>query len=261
MNLKLTHPNLNKYSSNSQRIRVLTEHWVNNNMYCPNCSNPVLNEFPNNKPVADFFCSNCLEEYELKSKNGKIGKKVLDGSYSSMITRINSTNNPNFFFLSYNNSSMEIENFILIPKHFFIPTIIEQRKPLAQNARRAGWVGCNINISAIPKLGKIFIVQNSCVQKQSDVAKMWERSLFLRKSTIESKGWLLEILNCIDLINQNEFDLKDVYKFEPYLKKKFPNNSFIKAKIRQQLQLLRDRGIIHFKGNGKYNKIISIQNN
>ena len=32
-------------------------------------------------------------------------------------------------------------------------------------------------------------------------------------------------------------------------------NNFIKDKIRQQLQLLRDRGLIEFKGNGNYKKI------
>ncbi|MCD4731173.1 MAG: hypothetical protein K8R74_11255 [Bacteroidales bacterium] len=257
MNLKLTHPDLSKYKSNSQRIRVLTEHWVDSNMYCPNCENTELNDFSNNKPVADFFCSNCCEEYELKSKQGKLGKKVIDGAFQSMIKRITSANNPNFFFLSYNNSSMEVENFILIPKHFFIPNIIEQRKPLAENARRAGWVGCNIVLTGIPKLGKISIIQNSKIINRSEVTNKWNKSFFLRNSIIESKGWLIDVLNCIDKIEQTNFTLKDVYKFENDLKKKYPNNSFIKDKIRQQLQLLRDQGIIAFTSRGNYKKMTS----
>jgi hypothetical protein len=39
------------------------------------------------------------------------------------------------------------------------------------------------------------------------------------------------------------------------LKKKFPYNENIKAKIRQQLQYLRDDGLIEFIGDGKYRKI------
>ena len=35
---------------------------------------------------------------------------------------------------------------------------------------------------------------------------------------------------------------------------KHPNNNNIRAKIRQQLQQLRDRGIISFLGNGRYQK-------
>ena len=86
------------YSSLAQRIRVMTEHWVNRSAFCPNCGH-VLSQFGNNKPVADFYCGNCSEEYELKSKNGSVGKKIVDGAYSSMITRLLSDNNPNFFFL------------------------------------------------------------------------------------------------------------------------------------------------------------------
>lgn len=258
MNLKLFHPDINKYSSASQRIRVLSESWVNTNMYCPSCKNPHLNDFSNNKPVADFYCSSCEEEYELKSKNGNLGKKVVDGAFQSMITRITSTKNPNFFFLTYNKNSLEVVNFILIPKHFFVPDIIEKRKPLAANTRRAGWIGCNINLSSIPELGKIFIVHNSRIANKAFVTKMWKRSLFLRKSTFETKGWLLDILNCIDKFEQDNFTLNDVYKFENDLKIKYPKNNFIKDKIRQQLQKLRDHGVIEFKGKGKYKKLITI---
>jgi type II restriction enzyme len=46
--------------------------------------------------------------------------------------------------------------------------------------------------------------------------------------------------------------LKEVYAFTSYLKTKHPNNNFIEDKIRQQLQVLRDKGFLEFKGNGKY---------
>ena len=38
-------------------------------------------------------------------------------------------------------------------------------------------------------------------------------------------------------------------------KSKYTNNNFIKDKIRQQLQVLRDQGIIEFNGRGNYKKI------
>jgi hypothetical protein len=37
-----------------------------------------------------------------------------------------------------------VENVILIPRFAFPLSAIEKRKPLAETARRAGWVGCNI---------------------------------------------------------------------------------------------------------------------
>ena len=57
------------------------------------------------------------------------------------------------------------------------------------------------------------------------------------------------------MIQKDSFSLEDVYKFEEKLKIKFPNNNFIKDKIRQQLQVLRDKGIIEFQSRGKYKKI------
>jgi type II restriction enzyme len=46
-----------------------------------------------------------------------------------------------------------------------------------------------------------------------------------------------------------------VYQFEKQLAAKHPENNHIKDKIRQQLQMLRDKGIIGFNGRGHYRKI------
>ena len=159
MNLALNVNLAYGYKNNSQIARLLTENWVLNNCYCPNCGTLPLNEFENNRPVADFYCNNCKEEFELKSKNGKLSKTITDGAYSTMIERINSENNPNFFFLTYT-KSWTVDNFLIIPKQFFIPEIIIKRPPLAETAQRAGWIGCNIDISKIVDIGKVFLVKN-----------------------------------------------------------------------------------------------------
>lgn len=54
-----------------------------------------------------------------------------------MIERIQAVNNPNFFFLQYAKPSLLVENFFIVPKHFFLPELIEKRKPLAATAQRA----------------------------------------------------------------------------------------------------------------------------
>ena len=59
----------------------------------------------------------------------------------------------------------------------------------------------------------------------------------------------------IDKMPNQEFKLSDVYKFENSFQEKFPNNNFVKDKIRQQLQVLRDKGILQFLGNGGYKRI------
>ena len=240
------------YSSRSQRVRVMTEHWVNRSVFCPNCGG-VLSQFGNNKPVADFYCKNCSEEYELKSKNGNVGKKIVDGAYSTMIARLVSENNPNFFFLTYNKLNFEIQDFMTIPKYFFVPDIIEQRKALNPSARRAGWIGCNIVMSNIPEFGKIFYVQNGVSKSRDEVLEKWSKTQFVKSThNIEAKGWLLDVLVCVERIKKKEFSLNDVYAFEAHLQAKHPSNHRIKEKIRQQLQVLRNKGVIEFLGRGQY---------
>lgn len=243
---------VNNYSSNSQRIRVLTENWALENIFCPSCGGNI-NEYENNKPVADFYCKNCSEDYELKSKKDKMGKKIVDGAYSTMIERLQSDSNPNFFFLNYNKNSLNISNFIVIPKHFFTPEIIEKRKPLSSTAKRAGWVGCNILLETIPQSGKIFYIKDSKVQSKNEIIDNWNKTLFLKENkNLDSRTWILDIINCIEKINKKDFSLSEIYQFENYLKLKHPNNNNIQAKIRQQLQILRDKEFLEFLSRGKY---------
>lgn len=240
------------YSSNSQRIRIMTEYWVGNSIFCPNCGSH-LTSFRNNSPVADFYCDCCSEEYELKSKKGNMGSTIVDGAYSTMIERLVASNNPNFFFLTYNKSTFEIRNFLTIPKYFFVPNIIQRRKALSPTARRAGWIGCNIVISNIPEIGKIFYVQNGIAKSKNEVLDRWSKTEFVKGAhNIEAKGWLLDVLVCVEKIKKTEFSLEDVYAFEAYLKAKHLLNNNVKAKIRQQLQFLRDKDVIEFVGRGQY---------
>lgn len=254
MNLNLNTKLAEGYSSNSQIARILTENWVKENSYCPCCGELPLIEFDNNKPVADFYCKKCREQFELKSKNGKLSSTITDGAYSTMIQRINSNENPNFFFLTHT-KDWSVDNFLIIPKQFFTTEIIIKRKPLTDSARRAGWVGCNIDISSIAEAGKVFLIKNSTLIPRDIVEDSFKKTLFLREKNTESKGWILDIMTCVDLIKKQSFTLEDIYTFEERLKLKYPNNNFIKDKIRQQLQILRDKGFIEFTTRGNYRKI------
>lgn len=241
------------YTSTSQKMRVLTENWVDSSIYCPNCGHFEIENYPNNKPVADFYCTNCKEDYELKSKKDSIGSKIVDGAYSTMIDRLQSNNNPNFFFLNYNLADYTIKNFLVIPKHFFVPEIIEKRKPLATTARRAGWTGCNILLQSIPQTGKIFYVRDGHIEPKESVLSEWQKTLFLREEKeISAKGWLLDIMRSIEKLGKHEFTLDDVYACEAELQKLHPENKHIKDKIRQQLQVLRDKGYLDFVSRGFY---------
>lgn len=253
MKLHLNNKLAENYKSPSQITRILTEHWVDKYIFCPNCGNFNIDKYPNNQPVADFFCSNCKEDYELKSKKTNIGTKVVDGAYQTMIKRLQSNNNPNFFLLSYNLQNYKVQNFLVIPKHFFIPEMIEKRKPLALTARRAGWIGCNILLKSIPEAGKIFFVKDSKIELKEKVLVKWRKTFFLQNEIeIKAKGWLLDIMKCIDSIRKKDFSLAEIYSFENELSIKYPKNHHVKDKIRQQLQVLRDKGYLEFSNRGNY---------
>jgi len=256
MNLSFDKKLADGYTSQSQKIRVLTEHWVNNQIFCPNCGRLDIDKYGNNKPVADFFCSSCKEDYELKSKKETIGNKIVDGAYGTMIERLQSSHNPNFFLLNYNLQNLDVLNFLVIPKHFFVPEIIEKRKPLSKIARRAGWVGCNILLQGIPQTGKIFFVKNRHVEPKGKVLANWKKTIFLREEKqISARGWLLDTMRAVEKLAKHEFILDDVYVFESELRKLHPENQHIKDKIRQQLQILRNKGYLEFVGRGKYRLI------
>lgn len=121
-------------------------------------------------------------------------------------------------------------------------------------ARRAGWVGCNIDIAEIPSNGKIFIVREGNVVDKQEVRQKYQKTLFLKYENLRSKGWLLDILMCIDRIQTVDFSLNQIYDFVPELQLKHPENHFVRDKIRQQLQYLRDQGYIAFTSKGHYRK-------
>ena len=188
-------------------------------------------------------------------KSASISNKVNDGAYNTMIERITSINNPNFFFMHYNKSNLQVENFVRVPKYFFSPDVIEKRKPLADTARRAGWIGCNILLNRIPNEGRIFIVQNEKEVPIKQIIDKVHRTEFLRGSKLDARGWTLDVLNCVNMIEETTFTLEQMYRFEEMLAIKHPDNHHVKDKIRQQLQMLRDNGIIEFIGRGHYRKI------
>lgn len=244
----------NPYKSQSQKSRVLTETWVHEEIFCTSCG-ANINKFQNNNPAADFYCPVCDEIYELKSKRDPLGVKLVNGAYSTLINRLNGNNNPNLFVLNYDNLKFRVVNFFVVPKHFFIPAIIEKRPPLAPTSRRAGWIGCNILIRDIPESGKIYYVKDGVVLNKGQILDTWKKTFFIRESSsLAEQNWIIDIIKGIDAISTVDFNLADMYELESFLSLKHPNNKHIKEKIRQQLQILRNNGFIEFLGQGRYRK-------
>ena len=169
-----------------------------------------------------------------------------------MRTRLMSQTSPNFILLHYDLTTTSVRNVFVVPKHFFVPEIIERKKPLAPTAKRAGWVGCNILLDRIPHSGRIYIVRDSVPQQRDAVVAQWRRTLFLREKGQEARGWLIEVMACVESLESSEFSLGEMYAFEEHLRSIYPDNNNIRPKIRQQLQFLRNDGYLDFVGNARY---------
>lgn len=68
-------------------------------------------------------------------------------------------------------------------------------------------------------------------------------------------GWTLDIFRVLKEVSSETFSLNDVYKFRSHIQNLHPQNHHIDDKIRQQLQVLRDRGLVEFLGKGNYRKL------
>jgi type II restriction enzyme len=63
-------------------------------------------------------------------------------------------------------------------------------------------------------------------------------------------------LRVIRSLRQPAFSIDKLYAAEPVFSAAYPDNNNIRAKIRQQLQVLRDLGYLEFCGRGVYKLLI-----
>ena len=266
MNLSMTGEHAAKYTSGAQRAGKVTEAWGADNFYCPNCSSPKLDWLKPNTKANDYRCPNCGFWYQLKSQKTRIGSSITDGAYGAMMEAIRNDRTPNFFFLHYDLATWRVRNILLVPSFAFPESAIIRRKPLAVTARRAGWVGCNIALGRIPLEARIAVVTDNKAVSEREVCAQYKRVKPLKEIPVKQRGWTLDVLNIVrrlveerrhairpareDTRPTGEFTNEDVYAFERELERLHPDNRHIKDKIRQQLQVLRDAGLLEHSGKG-----------
>ena len=62
----------------------------------------------------------------------------------------------------------------------------------------------------------------------------------------------MDVLTVVRSLRRTQFALDDVYAREDKLSRLHPDNRHVRDKIRQQLQVLRDKGLVEFLGRGSY---------
>lgn len=261
MNLRCDSQVASTFRSRSQQVRVVTEAWFGSQSYCLACESDRLYTSKANTVACDFSCPICRQSYELKS-SGKIeGKRIVDGAYATMLNRIRALDAPTLILLRYvrdgaiHDSPWLVNRLTAIHPVFLTDAIVEARTPLSSNARRAGWQGCNLRIDRIPPEGRIVLVDAGQAVNPADARAKYEYSKRLSAISPNARGWTNTVLRIVRDIGRSTFTLSDAYAHRKALEEAFPNNHHVKAKIRQQLQVLRDLGYLHFSSRGVYEVI------
>ena len=249
------------YRSLSQSARAVTEGWVAREMYCLACDSPRLDPTRGNTRSRDFECAECDEPYELKSSARRFGDRVLDGAYATMRATVESGRTPNLLLLEYDRPWRGVRNLYAVHRGLLTPaSIVRRSAPLGPHARRAGWWGCSIDLAAIPSGARIPVVDEREARPAFDVRSDWGRFAFTVRLRSLSRGWVADTLSCLDRLPEaGPFRLEDVYVFERDLQALHPENRNVRPKIRQQLQVLEKRGIIHRLRPGLYERSVSPQ--
>ncbi len=243
------------YKSRSQCARVITESWCANELYCANCKSNSLLRTRSNTQAGDFKCPGCGEVFELKSARRWNQQRVADAGYEAMMRAIREDRTPNLLLMQCS-GSWSVNNLLLIPRFFFTESAIEKRSPLRLSARRAGWVGCNILLSQISDAGKILVVSEGSMIPPIEVRSQYRQLMPLAALKPRLRGWTLDVLKIIQCLDRTLFSLRDIYSYEKQLSEMHPANQNVRPKIRQQVQVLRDLGLLQFLGQGQYHLLI-----
>src|SRR5258708_22587620 len=195
MDLELPTLNLERYKSASQRARIGTEAWGAVNFFCPVCKSPRLDVAPRNTVAVDYRCPICDSPFQLKSQSKPLGTKIVDAAYSEMKRAILSDRTPNLYVLHYDLAQWAVRTVILIPHFAFALSAIECRPPLGPDARRAGWIGCNILLHKIPADARIQIVESGEARAPYQVRHAYDRLRPPPNLYVIYLGWSLDLLN------------------------------------------------------------------
>lgn len=193
MNLRLNPQLALGYKSPTQITRVVSEAWGIDNLYCANCPSPTLSPTPANTRAIDYFCPRCRSSYQLKSSRRPFGKRINDGAYEAMIEAILGDNTPNLFLLRYDHPLWTVRDLFLVPQFLLSRSSIEKRTALTAKAERAGWVGCNILLNALPPDAKIPVVTSGKAIPPKIVRYNLRKLQPLKKIVAKDRGWTLDV--------------------------------------------------------------------
>ena len=254
MDLRLPEPPA-RYRSASQRARVATEAWAAANVPCHMCESDSLGELPANTPVSDLHCQSCGNHVQLKASRHRC-RIITNSAYEKKAEAFRSRTLPDYLLLHYDADRWAVRSLSVLASHFITPDRVSARKPLRATAERPGWVGSTIDLRGLPHDALIPVIVDGQVRPVEEVRTTYARFIGLRRKPLTSSAWMRDVLTHVRTLAPiigTRFTLQELYQqARADLCARHPNNRHVDDKIRQQLQVLRDVGVLAFESRGVY---------
>lgn len=107
-----------------------------------------------------------------------------------------------------------------------------------------------------PLEARLTLVSAGAIVPRATARRRWRDFSFLKSDPRAKGGWAAEVLGCVREIQGlqgDDFTLTEFYAHcEDQLAGLHPGNRHVRAKVRQQLQVFRDGGVLAFLGAGRY---------
>ena len=117
-------------------------------------------------------------------------------------------------------------------------------------SRGLGWL--SYRAERIPEDARIHVVRDRRATPVDEVRAKFRRIKPLAKIEATQRGWTLDVLNAIRTLATPEFTTEEAYDLVPELQRLHPDNKHVREKIRQQLQVLRDTGLLTHVSRGRW---------
>ncbi|HEV2878273.1 MAG TPA: DpnI domain-containing protein [Candidatus Eremiobacteraceae bacterium] len=138
--------------SRSQISKQDLETWAELNLYCLYCSTDSLVRFPPSTPVYDFWCSKCEHRYQLKGTRGRFSDVILGAAFQPLVKAIRSGLQPDYVLVEYDTRFNSVSFVRALYGSLIDEGRVTARKALGPTAKRAGWIGCLINVAGLPTI-------------------------------------------------------------------------------------------------------------
>ena len=127
--------------SKAQIARQVLETWAEFNLFCFACDADSLTRLGANTQVA--------------GKNGRFGSRISGAAYRPLIESIRAGICPHYVLVEYDQRYSTVVFGSAIAGDQITEDRIIARNPLAATAKRAGWIGCTIDIAGLPSVSII----------------------------------------------------------------------------------------------------------